>query len=575
MDKSNSRRDDSKFVKDGRSQERDDHRSNPKTKGKQNRRNRKNQRAGSEPKSGSNYTMPSSGKNSSGLNDLSWYARNPRLLVAAGSFQYPYRPGMSVPLATGKYGSGAGSDVVEANWNFNIPGIVSIHWMPSVGYSNDQTDPASIAAKEIFGKVREKFSGSIEADPPDFVIYLMALDGIFSAIGSLKRIYRIIGSYTPSNYILPNGLLQALGIAQADIPTWLSSKMELYQYINELVGMTNKFICPAIMDLFNRHYWLNDNVYLDAPTPDAQMYVFVQDEFPWYALQQIETSTYAGSIIGKPLNLTSPATAYNDVRNIINTLAGSDDAYIISGYLARAYEGVPSFSVKPLDITETFDAVFSAEVLTQIENAKTAPFGVTVKYPAVRQDPRTNSILCDPQSVPTAPTSLSGAALTNTTNMVINTLINLRVRNPSAADNVIATRLTNTIRAVETDDDGNYIVHMYTGTELVSGIKLLYPSYEEDGSYTSYDISTLNLIDERTGGGPTNYTLPTSILLQYTQFDWAPILMYLWLHGTKEKGYGDVSLMGDVLNVATVTPEQMAQLHRVCIYSEFNAFTLN
>lgn len=30
------------------------------------------------------------------MNDISWYSRYPNLLVAAGSFPFPYRPGMTI-----------------------------------------------------------------------------------------------------------------------------------------------------------------------------------------------------------------------------------------------------------------------------------------------------------------------------------------------------------------------------------------------------------------------------------------------------------------------------------------------
>lgn len=200
-------------------------------------------------------------------NDVSWYAKYPDLLQAAGSFPYPYRPGMSIPMGTPSYNT-------NIQRSFHIPGVLALDWIPSIGVSNEATSPSSVAAKEIYAKVRSKYSGALDADAPDFMVYLMALDSVFAYIAWCKRIYRTLNAWTPNNYVLPDTLLSAYGLTVQDIQSLREQRVLLWQIINELVLQSRKFTCPALMDVFNRHYWLSDNVYTDANSINAQLYVF-------------------------------------------------------------------------------------------------------------------------------------------------------------------------------------------------------------------------------------------------------------------------------------------------------------
>lgn len=111
------------------------------------------------------YVADTEKHNTFGGNAIEWYSRYPQLLLGAGQIPYPYRPGMTLPL--GKFYNN-NTDVVN---NTTIPGLLRIDWIPSVGQSDSPTSPISIVGKEVYAKVREKFSGSLDADAPDFVIY--------------------------------------------------------------------------------------------------------------------------------------------------------------------------------------------------------------------------------------------------------------------------------------------------------------------------------------------------------------------------------------------------------------------
>lgn len=470
------------------------------------------------------------------FNDISWYNANPNLTIAAASVPYPYRPGMSVDF------KGTGLDP------YIIPGVMGISWFPSVGYAATVTDPISIAAKEIYGKVRDAFSGSLDADAPDYIMYLMALDSIFAYIGSLKRVYRILNMYNSQNYNVPDTLLYALGVSSATAANLRLNRMQLFQIINELVGMTRKFKCPALFPVFNRHYWLNDNVYADAATPSSQLYAFRQKGYYQFALQKTPEGVDAGGLqmIQSPWFGGSDYTVeslYSFGLGLINALASSDDGYTISGYLTRAYGDVPDFVVDELQMGEIFQPVYLPEVLAQIENVWTVTSLGTFAFSTlnVSQDPRTNVVISKP--------ALTSGGL----GVDISPFINIRSDAPTVVDTVEATRMKTGIR------DNLTVI---CGTEVCYDLELW---------WNGANVFTLDQVVNFSTSSTTGLPSYVQTLCQIEAFDWHPAMMLLMAKDSSPSEY-TVYLGMDVQNITSISREQLNEVNKVCLYSEFNSF---
>lgn len=477
-------------------------------------------------------------KRLSPLNDFSWYNRNPYLTVAAGSLPYPYRPGMAVDI---------GESTSTKFQNAYVPGVMSLAWIPTIGQARYATDPAAIAGKEIYAQVRNSFSGSLDADAPDFIIYFLALDSIFSYIGSLKRIYRVLTTYTPMNYDIPDRLLRGLGITQPD--SWRANRMTLFQYINELVGMTKKFKCPAVFDLFNRHYWMNDNVYADSPSANAQMYCFRQHAFYKFTMLDTPESVSAGGVSLNTPTLTTVEAAFTFGKGLIDALAGSDDAYTISGYLTRAYEGKPIFGVDEIGLNEPFNPVYVPEVLAQIENSMSVQsFGsVSLESFSVSQDPKANALISVPKVINVVENEAG-----------VKPFISIRSDTPTVQDTVEATRLKAYVAP-----DGS----ITCGTECPMVWTLYMNGWmNKTVSQTRvWDATTMQVADI----GPELAAAATWLAAE--QFDWHPLgVVYFKQNDTTEV----TTFTGDIHNVTTCGADQLANLHKVCLYSEFNSFGL-
>ena len=512
----------------------------------------------------------------SSLNDLSWYSKNPTLLMAAGSFPYPYRPGMRVTLDR--------NSVDKKSDQYTIPGIAVLSWIPTVGYSEVATDPINIAAREIYAKVRSAYSGSLEVDAPDFLIYMMALDSVYSYIGALKRIYRTLNTYSPDNYTLPDDMLVAMGIKEDDIIAWKQNQMSLFQYINELIAMVSKFSCPAVMDIFNRHYWMNDNVYADAPTASSQFYVFKEQQYWMFSLIEDSNKISAGGLVPYIPTMTNPQTAFNSGIELISALAESDDAYTINGYFMRAFGDVPSFMLAPLTYDEKLEPVYVEEVLTQIENSTTLPLDTEIEAFNITQNVNTNCIVAKPVTKKKIydgnKANQSTFAFAATMGMVPANTLTIRSDLPTVADSVIASRLKIVLMKAKGDSAG-YYMPIYCGTEIPIKWTLISKRYDPmtDSSYIEkLDVPSVAFNDVTISTKPN--ILPLAFSLRQvglvTQFDWHPLIQ-LWDIDTVSTGLTFKSvpyLVGDIHNLTTIGEDELKNLHKVCIYSEFNAFSI-
>lgn len=506
-------------------------------------------------------------------NDISWYSRFPNLLLAAGSFPYPYRPGMVMNLGSATDGAATPTAVPR---NVVIPGVMALDWAPSVGVSNQATDPASVACKEIYAKVRDAYSGSLDADAPDFMMYLMSLDSIFSYIAWLKRIYRVMNTWTPDNYVVPDVLLSAMGLGNTTVQNLRANRTQLWQAINTLVLQSRKFTCPAIMDVFNRHYWMSDNVYTDAGTINSQFYIFNLKKVFQYAAVPIPGDSAGNTAAGLTM-LDVPRgnnveAFLNFGLSLINALVAWDDAYTINGYLARAFQGVPQFQVAELELDERLTPVYEEEVLTQIENSRTVTMGGSWTNGqnsgmTVAQNPLTNAVISNPTiTVGVASTVDYGALYKG--GYTRPPILSIRSDAPTVADSVIASRLQAITDTSKPASGNNWTLKIKCGTEVPIAWRMLTGSVNASGSVVYGDIQYRQDIVSTDG------TIPSGLLYQILnvpQFDWHPFAVIT----VQGDGSTVTGFMGDTHNTTTITFKDLENLHTVCLYSEFNAFAIN
>lgn len=515
----------------------------------------------------------------SSLNDFSWYSRYPELLAAAASIPYPYRPGMKMNAGQIVGYGGDGETRKLFSTDYTLPGVLQIRWIPSMPTSSKATDPAAIAAREIYAKVRKAFSGRLYADGPDFIIYIMALDSIYAYIGWLNRIYRTICAYTPENYYAPDGLLRAYGMNQDFIDSVKQNQMQFFQIITELVHMVSKFNCPAVMDLMDRHYWMSKNVYSDSPSANSQLYVFNPYALFTFALVDTPDNVAAGGLNLKVIEdvIYSVDDAFNQGRDMIDKLAAWEDSYTISGYLARAFEGSPMYAPEFPVLNDVVTFEYQEEVLSQIENTYCDGFFPESDIAAgklnVSQDPKTNSIIWQPYITAASGTNTNPTFSNYRTDLLYN-MINVHSYSPSVENTVVATRLHCPVDTSNLEDPGVIPIPAGTklpilcGTEWVGGMKLIFKQndlFKSIPFVNSWVLDIPHLTD-----AVLAQIIQVELLLR--QWDWAPCLKTA-VFGD-ENAFLGVTYSWDVWNTTKLDKSDLREIHRICTYSEFNAFSI-
>lgn len=520
---------------------------------------RREQGSTRKPKSGKQYrgndkknpAAESSGKKF--YNNLAWYNKNPELLRSAASLPFALQPGRVVTLGS----------IGDSTLRFKYPGICVIRFIPGCGASYDVTSPVSIAAKEIYSKVRSKFSGSLDADAPDIMMYLLALDSVYSYIAQLKRIYRCISAYSPENLYFPKALVQALtGLGNTGFETLVAQKVQFFGYITELVGMTRKFIFPDVFPLFDRHFFMNNDVYLDAPSIKGQIYVFRQTGF-W----QIKEDSATGSELEYAtitLNGNDPAGSYfNFGRQLISKLSDWDESYTISGYLMRAYEGAKMVAVTAPEVGEIITPRYEEGFMPQLENLKTICGKFEDGSLRIYQDPITNAVLFKPAVVADGTSQYYSAPADIAS---VKNLMSLRNVNPAYEEITEASRL---MIAYHDKPTSSGALQVICATEIP--VSVAYYELSSDGgintpgspealqSYIQFDMT-----DNQSARAETLYAAYQSA------FDWHPILPVI--EKINAAGAHDIKFYGDLSNVSFVDDIALENLHRVCAYSLFDVF---
>lgn len=529
-----------------------------------------------------------------GDNDVSWYTRYPNLVIAAASLPYPYRPGMSIDLGSVQPTFGSTSQTAYSIKQ-TIPGVMSLAWAPTVGKSKAAIDPASLLGMEIYAKVRQAYSGTLRADAPDYVIYIMALDSVYSYIAWLKRLYRVLTAWTPENYALPEALLHGMGLMDTDITQLRQHRMQLWEMINQLVLESRKFTCPGSLDIINRHYWMNDNVYVDDPTLNSQMYIFNQAYYLEYYLDDYAgDGTQVGGLRAMSMpwlrtttdeSIRSKTIQVSDLYSVghgmLESLAGWDDSYTINGYLQRAYGDTPLFVVDELPMSVPFSPVFSTEVLSQIENSRTVlmgdQLGVTMPSFDIYQNPKTNAIISNPSI------TLTDVAIASVDPMGTLRLsdapcfLSSRSANPNPLENVVMTRLhaASHVDITGTNAKATIKVTYDVGTEIPLVWTLVGYGKESDYSDPATRSMLANLQSDayRQLASTINLDRFVSIVGKVSQFDWHP---YMIVAGSSSADSdNNAAIFGDIHNVTVVNKDILSNIHQKCLFSEFNSFSMS
>lgn len=519
-------------------------------------------------------------------NDVAWYAKNPELLKAAGSYGFSYLTGSKLPF----------TGTVDGYGKY-VPGIMSIEWCPAFG--GPSIEVVKKAADQIYNFTVHGNSRNTKYAASDMFVTIIATSNCFNMVAAMIRAFGVMKKFSDRNDYTPKGLVTAMGFQYEDLKANLS---DMWFDINEMVASLGQLWLPKDMPYVARQFWMNSNVYTDAANPKAQYYLYTQARYFMYQDIQFATGTslstaYYVDASGNSHPFYPGANKYTWAmwkqvfQTCLNALIQAEDRGTMLGDILKAYGRENLYTVSEIPADYSIDFTYSPEVLSQIENCTVSSAYAT--FGGLKQD---SQGMLEAYWISTRADKISDETGLMTDQMVLNFH---QAETPTPEQIMVATRMSTVGGTVITampcvgaaaykPDYSNpksqaitnyaIVVPRETGTEVAIGIKVWYKDEITAGSPSMMSNAVMTPVPNK-GSEMTPPYMCINQFAQWAAFDWAP-----WIYisavdsdstGTPSNtgsGYIDnptVLAIGDYDNYTILSAGDLHKLHTAAVYSEF------
>lgn len=451
-------------------------------------------------------------------NDPSWYISNESLLKAGASFPYGYPVGAPAYLDNDIY-SHAGKLVIS--------GICVVDLLPTIGVSRNASSPVNVAARKLYSYIRHANSGASNYDAPDLMMYMMAMDSMYSWYWNGVRAYGTVNLYNKQNRYVPDALIHALGFDPDDLRR---NYAQLRYGLIALAMKINNLVVPNTMTIFDRHRWCFSHLWADGTAPKSQLYAFRPKGYYVFAkdtngagMLKWHGVNYAteGSQDTKPMKVSDYLDImYAMVDPVITNY--DEDFGIMSGDIMKAYDASQLYTLPAIAEDYSVMPEYDETVLSQFQNATLTGLPLvesmditqivnpdSINAGALLYNPKWPLLTATSGSVQADLKKYISTYADNVTGYeydlrCMDRLVSLNKDEPTPSDTLEATRLTVTL---EPTADNSAMQLSASGTEIaVLGTVYRY-SYAADGKRTT-SIRTFklsNYIPYFNGGGSLQY----------------------------------------------------------------------
>jgi len=474
-------------------------------------------------------------------NDPSWYMSDTQLINDVASISFNTALGNTVTLRG-----------PSNNLTVNLPGIMTIYTAPTIGVSKNANSPVNIAMRRLYTYVRHQNSGHSNYDPADLMLYMLAMDSVYTYWAYMVRAYGVAQVFSRTNKYVGDALLTAMGINPTDIRQNLAN---FRAYINVFAGKAMQWCVPKVMTYFLRHNWMYSNIYKDEDDSKAQMYMYVPAGLYQY---HPTISAGAGGLQMAALTVASTTNGLVPISNpnsyaylvtygneLLRSLAGQEDIGIISGDILKAYGAENLWRIDTIPEDYAVAPVFSEEVLAQIHNTDFASSyiiddqGETVGLAGLNvfQDVAVGSgeLIFDPIFNATAHLEYDG-------------LVDFWKEGATADDIMVATR--NKLAGVPFDNGSKALTRAHKLTSCGSEIALFGVIYTIAGN-----LLLNNVVYRADNYSPAHNDI--------TKFNEAPIRPVFTSSGVYSSYFGELS------NYGVFSRSNIDQIHEVALMSMF------
>lgn len=450
-------------------------------------------------------------------NDFSWWNKFKMFTEYAGTIPFGLPLGNQVRI----WQDGSGQN------NFTLPGVMTLRFVPTVGYSGDKNSPINRSAIKWYSYMRMHQKASGDYNSQDQMIGLIALDSLFMFHAWIKRLLGIANHSDPLDRYTPEVLLMANGVDPDDVR---DNTADYWGYINKLAADLAHFSMPKSFEIRVRHDWMCSGLYRDSDTIRAQYYMFVPAGFWQYdntvttGSQLTFTSLPIPTPGAKPTNLLTLSDIKAIGKSLLNNLLADEDIGDIMGDLEAAMGSSNMIHLEETARDYKVLSAYSEVVLSQIENSVCFPSAISNNV--ITQNPTVNN-----GAILYEPTFSNVIAATNVL-FHRRPFINLHKEIPTVEDVIEATRLTAWYDGPY--DSTNWKPTCY-GTEILIGMyiwQLPTSGYYPD-MIAPYGFSNiLGISLEQDLSWNSRYF---NILSQINAFDWHPSVVPFIISGTGEQ----------------------------------------
>lgn len=487
--------------------------------------------------------------------DGKWYEITEQLTRDVGSIPYNVFAGTKETI-TGTLAFNASNRSVPAVGLQSTPGFIVLHHLNTYGKSSSATSAINIAARAVYSWVRHQNSGHTNYEAPDLMIYIMAVDQVYAAIGEAMRIYKTAKTFINVNRYFTDAALRAMEVDADDI---YSNLAQLRAGINLRVAKISSLCVPNRFEIFKRHMFTAEGIFTDSDSLRGQFYLYSTMGY----LQFSSTAeTTGGSLqfydknVSSTSGLRSTATILQDIDNLLNAILEDEDMNIMSGDILKAYGQENLYILNELAEDATQEFIFNEDVLQQIENSSCWEGGFNAQlmslddYKIMQAGTGstsdgfliTHEIEPDDESV-------------STDNLFVhmNSLyFNSHKENPQPIDTL------------------EWVRDMCAGGSYDTELLLEYAVVQYDYSTNTNGVISLQVFVSASA------TVTNNLLFKVAQFDWHPIL-YLFTklnNPTSGPYFGYVDKAGDLKVYTILSSDTIERLHDTCIMGSMGKLAL-
>lgn len=243
---------------------------------------------------------------------------------------------------------------------FDTPGVLSIGYVPTPGYSSDWTSPISVCLREWFTLVRKGNTTTAPYNATETGNFLMQYGSCRSFGLWMKRLYGLLKTYTANNFYLPTDIMTACGGNYDNI---MRNQEQLRGYINTFFQRMTRYHVPNL-PFFQAQDYIVSNVFRDCDSIKSSFYVFVPEGFWCYDLRDTPEES-AMRLLKRPEGTVEAIMDFGE--HMLNQLLNNH----IYNDMNADFERVHSDWL-PLDLVSEahyIEPLFDASILAQLHNA--------------------------------------------------------------------------------------------------------------------------------------------------------------------------------------------------------------